>query len=292
MVSTGSKFFYGLAGVGLLAAVVYGIITNGVDHGGVISVLTGDGAVDALIGPLTFGYKGGVGDHVGYTVLMAFAASSFGLGLATSFLRDGDPEALAQLEGSEAAPAIVAPTNLTFWPLILAFAAALGMIGLATSPTLFVVAIVVAVMAGAEWAVEAWSDSATGDPAVNKTVRGRLMHPIEVPLAGILGVGVVMFCLSRIFIATTGVGAMIVATGLAAVVFVGAIILSAQPQVKRTAAVSAALLFAVAVLAMGIGGAIAGAPEHDEHGPPPAAEQIETGAPANSATAVELGETE
>ena len=292
MVSTGSKFFYGLAGVGLLAAVVYGIITNGVDHGGVIDVLTGDGAVDALLGPLTLGYKGGVGDHLGYTVLMAFAASSFGLGLATSFFRDGDAEALAELEGTDTAPAIVAPVTLTYWPIILAFAAAAGMIGLAASPTLFVVAVVVAVMAGTEWAVEAWSDSATGDPAVNKTVRGRLMHPIEVPLAGILGVGVAMFCLSRIFIATTGVGAMVVATALAAVVFAGAVILSTQPQLKRTAAVSAAVLFAVAVLAMGIGGAIAGAPEHEGHEPHPAAEQIETGAPANSATVVELGETE
>ncbi len=292
MVSTGSKFFYGLAGVGLLAAVVYGIITNGLDHGGVIHVLTGDGAVDALLGPLTLGYKGGVGDHVGYTVLMAFAASSFGLGLATSFFRDGDPEALAELDGAEGAPAIVAPAGLSFWPIILAVAAAAGIIGLAASPPLFVVAVVVAVMAGTEWAVEVWADSATGDPAVNKTVRGRLMHPIEVPLAGILGVAVVMFSLSRIFIATTGVGAMVVATALAAVVFVGAIILSAQPQVKRTVGVAAAVLFAVAVLAMGIGGAIAGAPEHEGHEPHPAAEQIETGAPANSAIAVELGETE
>jgi hypothetical protein len=65
MVTTSSKFFYGLAGVGLLAAIVYGIITNGVAHGGVLDVLSGPGAVDAVLGPITLGYKGGVGDHLG-----------------------------------------------------------------------------------------------------------------------------------------------------------------------------------------------------------------------------------
>jgi cadmium resistance protein CadD (predicted permease) len=292
MVTTGSKFFYGLAGVGLLAAVVYGIITNGVDQGGVVSLLTGDGAVDALLGPLTVGYKGGVGDHLGYSVLLGFSVASFGLGLATSFLRDGDPEALAELEGSDTAPAIAAPAGLSFWPVVMAFAAALAMVGLAVGPALFVVGCVIAVIAGAEWAVQTWSETATGDPEVNRTIRRRLMHPLEIPIGGAIGIGVVIFCLSRVFLATAGVGAMVVALALAAVVLVGAQILSLQPQVRRGAAVWSVVLFAIAVVALGVSGAIAGTSGHEEH-PPPAAEQIETGAPAQPGTsAAVLGEAE
>ncbi len=292
MVTTGSKFFYGLAGVGLLAAVVYGIITNGVDHGGVVAVLTGDGAVDALIGPLTLGYKGGVGDHLGYSVLMGFAASCLGLGMATSFFRDSDAEALAQLEPSGEAPAVVRPQNISFWPMVMAFAAGLLMVGLAASPTLFVIGVITASIAGIEWSVQAWSETATGDPEVNAAVRSRLMRPVEVPIGALIGIAVVLLCISRIFLATAGFGAMVVGSALAAAIFVGAVILSSQPQIKRTALVAAAIAFGVAVLAVGIGGAIAGPAPHEGHHPPPAAELIETGAPADSMVPATLGETD
>ena len=73
MVSTGSKFFFGMAVVGLVSAIVYGILTTAT---GAAATLSGNGVIDAIVGPLTLGYKGGVGDHVGYTVLMAFAMCS------------------------------------------------------------------------------------------------------------------------------------------------------------------------------------------------------------------------
>jgi len=292
MVTTGSKFFYGLAGVGLLAAVVYGIITNGVDHGGVVSVLTGDGAVDAVIGPLTLGYKGGVGDHLGYAVLLGFSASCFGLGLATSFFRDSDAEALAELEASGEVPVVVAPQHISFWPIVMAFGAALMMIGLAASPTVFVVGILVTAIAGLEWTVQGWAEMATGDPELNVALRARLMRPIEVPVGAIIGILVALLCISRIFLATAGFGAMMVGTALAAVIFIGAVILSSQPQIKRTALVAAAIAFAVAVLAVGIGGAIAGPSEHEKHEPKPAAEQSQSGAPADSVVPATVGETD
>ena len=37
-----------------------------------------------------------------------------------------------------------------------------------------------------EWTMQAWSDRATGDPAVNREIRNRVMLPIEVPVAGAL----------------------------------------------------------------------------------------------------------
>jgi hypothetical protein len=176
--------------------------------------------------------------------------------------------------------------------MALAFSCTLIMIGLVASPSVFIIGILAAAISGVEWTIQAWADSATGDPAVNALVRNRLMRPLEVPVGAIIGIAVVVLCISRIFLATAGAGAIVIALALAAVVFLGAVILSAQPQIRRTAVVAAVLFFAVAVLAIGIGGAVAGPAEHHEHKPPPAAEQIETGAPADSVTLAALGETD
>src|SRR6516162_5981993 len=99
MLPTGSKTFFGLAVPAFITAIVYGIITNGIGHGGVIHVISGNGAVDALLGPITFGYKGGVGDHLGYAVLMGFAITCLGFGVASAVFRDADAKSVAELEG-------------------------------------------------------------------------------------------------------------------------------------------------------------------------------------------------
>ena len=62
MFTWASKYLFSLAGVSLLSAALYGLISGG-----------------GAIGVISAGYKGGVGDHVGYTVLVA-------LGIVTLFL--------------------------------------------------------------------------------------------------------------------------------------------------------------------------------------------------------------
>src|SRR4051812_28664470 len=115
MITTGSKLFYGLAGAAFVAAVVYGVVTNGVAHGGVLNTLAGDGAVDALLGPLTLGYKGGVGDHVGYALLMGFGVCSLGMGIATTAFRDADAGALAGLAGVDTVGLVADTSGPNFW---------------------------------------------------------------------------------------------------------------------------------------------------------------------------------
>ena len=264
MITTGSKLYFGLFGLGLLAAIVYGIVTNGIDHGGIVALLQSDGSVNALLGPLTFGYKGGVGDHVGYTVLMAIAASSFGLGLATSFFRDGDPEALAQLAGTEVVPPIQAPVGLNAWPFVGALGAVAVIIGLATSWILFTVGCAIAGIAAVEWAISNWAEQATADAEVNRRVRNRLMLPVEIPVGGTILVLAVVFCISRILLSLSKDGAWILAAALALAIFVVALAMSARPQLRRSIVVGALFVGALVVLGLGIGGAVAG-PRHFEH---------------------------
>ncbi|MBK6669548.1 MAG: hypothetical protein IPG46_07645 [Actinobacteria bacterium] len=113
MFTRGSRLFFGLATASLLGAMLYGIITNGLQSGGVIETLTGKGAVDAVLGPLTLGYKGGVGDHIGFSLLLAFAVCSLAIGIGSSAFRDGDPEAIAELANLDAVPPVSEPNDLS-----------------------------------------------------------------------------------------------------------------------------------------------------------------------------------
>ena len=59
-------------------------------------------------------------------------------------------------------------------------------IGMALDTRLFIVGLVVVGLSVVEWAVQSWADRASADPVYNDRVRGRLMHPLEFPVAGLL----------------------------------------------------------------------------------------------------------
>jgi hypothetical protein len=263
LITTGSKFFFGLGIVMFFTALVYGVVTNGADHGGILHLISGNGAVDALIGPVTFGYKGGVGDHVGYSILMGFSITSLGMGVASSAFRDSDALALAQLDGSDTPPVVARAVGLNAWPAIGAVGGTIVLLGWATSPILFVIGLAVIAIATVEWTISNWAEHSTGDALVNRAVRNRLMLPVEIPIGAVLLIGSVVFCLSRLLLAASEDGSIYVSMGFGLAIFVGALALSAGRQVRRGVAVGALVVGALVVLGVGIGAGIAG-PRHFE----------------------------
>ena len=145
MITTGSKWFFGLSFVSLVLAVAYGWTTGG--NG---------------VGPLTMGYKGGVGDHFGYGVLVTAGFISLSLGARSLAVRDAEALAEAQVAGTETVPAAI-PAAPSYWPAVSAFGVALVVVGLVASPVLVVIGLVALGVVLVEWAVRAWSDRATGD---------------------------------------------------------------------------------------------------------------------------------
>ena len=129
---------------------------------------------------------------------------------------------------------------------------------------LFVIGCIGLVVAGVEWTVKAWSERATGDPERNQAIRDHLMHPLEIPVGATLGIGLVIFCMSRILLAVSKVGAVFVIIILATVIFVVAILLANRPHLKRSMMVGALLLFGVLIIGGGIVGGVAG-PREAEH---------------------------
>lgn len=268
MITRGSKYFFGAAAVAYVTALVYGFLTGAAANGGVIDVFSNGGLVNSLVGPISFGYKGWVGEQVGYSVLMGFTGIMVVLGGFTSVFRDGSPEALAQLQGATVERGeitgtrvdlrVVTPQGLSFWPMLTAFSAGAVIVGLTVSFPLLLIGCFGLAIAGVEWTVKAWSERATGDPVANQALRDHLMHPLEVPIGSTLVIAGVIFAMSRILLAVSKYGAVYFIIIFASLIFAAAIALANRQHLTRSMMVGALLVFGLLVIAGGIAGGVAG----------------------------------
>lgn len=249
MLKTGSKFLFALSAFGLLGAALYGLTTGG-----------------DLIGVISMGYKGGVGEHLGYTALLALAVGSGFLGAMMVSYRDADPAPLAEIAATDALPRAEPPADVSYWPIVGAFGAAILVLGAVVGPGLFILGGVVLVVATFEWTVQAWSDRATGDPEVNRAIRNRLMYPIEVPALAVGVIGGIALGFSRVFLALPKLGATIAAIVLATLVFAVAAVIATRPKINRSLVSGLLLAGGLAVLVGGVVGAGVGERDFEEHG--------------------------
>jgi hypothetical protein len=247
MITTGSKWFYGFGFVTLALATVYGWTTGG-----------------SGLGPLTLGYKGGVGDHFGYGILVAGGLVALVFGLVSTAARDADAEAVAEVAGTATVPAVT-PAGASYWPAIAGFGVALLVIGLVAEPLMFVFGLVVLGIVLVEWAVQSWADRATGDVETNRRIRNRLMNPIEYPAAAALSLAVIAVAFSRVFLAISADAAVWVALAVGVIVVVGGFLIASRPRLSPNVIVGLLVLVAVAIIGVGVAGAIAGTREFHPH---------------------------
>jgi hypothetical protein len=258
MITTGSKWFFGLGFVSLVLAAAYGWTTGG-----------------SGFGPLTLGYKGAVGDHLGYGILVSGAIVSLLLGFVVTAVRDAEAESLAQLAGTDGVPAVT-PAGTSYWPAVSAFGVALVVIGLVSSTPLLVFGLIVLGIVLVEWTVQAWADHATGDPETNRRIRNRVMNPIEFPAAGALILGVVAVAFSRVFLTFSPEVTVWIGVGLTAAIVGVAFLIASRPRISSNVVVGVVVVAAIAIVAIGVAGAVNGTREfhHEEEGE----EHVEEGA--------------
>jgi hypothetical protein len=247
MFTTGFKFFFGIGVALVTAGVLYGY-TSGGNH----------------VGPISLGWKGGVGEHVGYGILVALGLSAMGIALTLIFFRDADPADQADYMGVEdIAP--TAPVTGSFWPVVGAFGVGTMAVGLVLNTAVFVTGLVIVGAVAIEWMMDAWADRATGDPEANRALRNRIMAPIEIPAAGAAAVAVAVLAISRIFLNTTKLGAVVAAV-VVSVVFLGLGALAASDRkLNRNVVAGLALVVGVAILGGGVWAAVDGEREFEEH---------------------------
>ncbi len=232
VITTGSRFWFALAGLSIVGAGVY-FVTSGYDkYGSLVLVF---GAVAAMIP-----------------------------GLAGVALRDGTvPAAAADGAGP---PAAIGDTRLpAIWPALAALGVGFVVVGLAVGGALLYVGFGILAVTLVEWMVQSWAERSTADPAVNQALRNRIMYPIEFPALAAIGIALVVIAFSRVLLAVPRTGSTLVAIVVASLILGVATLLSARPRVSSSLVTAVVVLGAVALLAGGIVAGVAGERSFEAH---------------------------
>jgi hypothetical protein len=232
MIKTGAKFWFAVAGLGVVAILAY----------------------------LAFSDS----EPLGLLVLTSLVIATVVLGTLHVAVRDGDvPASAAEAE----AAAVTARSQLPApWPALGALGAGVAAVGAAGGNALFYVGLGIVGVTLAEWMVQGWAERATGDRTYNAELRSRIMSPIEVPVIALLVAGIVLLAFSRVLLALPKTGSTVVAIVVAATILGLATLVATRPRVGSGLVSAVLVIGAVGLLAGGIVGAVAGEREFEEHG--------------------------
>jgi uncharacterized membrane protein len=246
------RFFSGLAVFSLIAAVLVGFSSET------------QAPMDRIIGPLTLGWKGGVGNHLAYSLFVGLFAVSVGIAGILVAYRDADAEAEAEVLHADSVPLTRAPAGMNYLPAYAAAALLVAMIGTATESGWLLLGGVVALVAVAfTWTLRAWAERATGDDTVNAELYHRFVDPLRIPVLALVSIGVVVLGLSRVLLALSKTGSIVLFAVVGAVVFGVAILLAFVPKASRYLLIGVVVVGALLVIAGGIIGGVVG--ERDFH---------------------------
>lgn len=221
MITPGSKYFFGLTGLSLIAAILYMVLVNPNDLGAV--------------------------------ALFGLASCGAVIGAMASFTRDGD---VYTDEEAVAANAVAGPPS--FWPIVFALGAALVLTGLATVSVVFILGIAVLIGGGVEWAIQNWADGASSDREFNEFARARAISAIEYPGLAAVGLGVIAFFFSRVVLAVSKEAGPIIFIVVATVILVVGVLIATKPFMKGAVTVIVAVLAVGALVGVGTIAALSG----------------------------------
>ena len=257
MFTTGSKWFFGLAAFAFVAALVYGGATNPSEVG-----------MSTFTGVLTLGYKGGVGDHFGYSVLHRHRRRQ---PLPRRLPRppSATPRSRPRRPCSRPRPSprSSAPAQGSYWPVRRGLRRRRRRRS-AWPPTQLLVVLGPgrsSPSSPSSGPSRAWAEKATGDPERQPGHPPPGHDAVEVPVLGALGHRRVRpgRCPGSCW--PCPVGTYLVFGLVPVAVLVVAFVLSARPRINRSVVAGLCVVGALAVLAGGVLSAIAGPREIEEH---------------------------
>jgi hypothetical protein len=292
MFTPGTRLFIAVAVVGLTGALISGVSTCWPAAYPIwdfppnlaqpIACNGEQGLMDAILGPITFGWKGGVGNHFVYGVFVGLAVIGVAMAGVLSAFRDADAKSLAEVARTETAPVIEVPRYASYWPVIGALAVGTTVVGWVLNPALFMAGIFALVVVVGEWMLRAWAENATGDPNANEEFRWRVASALEVPGIAVIAIGALAISLSRVLLSVSSTGAVAVAGAAAMLFLVGFAVVAYFPKVNRAVVSIFIVLAGLVVIGSGIFAAAVGEREIEEHhleeeGETPAEAEIEGG---------------
>jgi hypothetical protein len=209
------------------------------------------------------GFSGG--EERGELVLLGLISAGLIVGSLLVWIRDGEVTAAVQEEERATTTAATSGPLPAPWPAIGAFGAAVTVVGLATGGALLYVGFGIVAIAVVEWMVQGWAERATPDAEENAALRNRIMFPVEIPVIGLIIVGVVLLAFSRVLLALPKSGSTVAAIAVAASILLVAVVVATRPRISSTVLTVLLVLGAVALLGGGIVGAVAGERDIEEH---------------------------
>ena len=209
------------------------------------------------------GFSGG--EERGELVLLGIISAALVVGTLLVWIRDGEVTAAVQEEERAAVTAATSGPLPAPWPAMGAFGAAVTVVGLATGGALLYVGFGIIAIAVVEWMVQGWAERATPDADENAALRNRIMFPVEIPVIGLIIVGVVLLAFSRVLLALPKSGSTVAAIAVAASILLVAVVVATRPRISSTVLTALLVLGAVALLGGGIVGAVAGERDVEEH---------------------------
>lgn len=265
----GFKLFSGFGAIALFAALLTGLQTckpDFVEWSYPPLQCTGNqGLIDSFLGPLTLGWKGGIGDHFIFVVFVGFAAAAFFLaGFLTAF-RDADPRSVAEAAATPVAPPVNPPSVPSYWPALAALSVAMIAIGLVANPATFVAGVLILGISFLMWTIRTWAEHATGNDRVNEEVRERIAFGLEVPLLAVVVIGAVAVSMSRVFLTVDRIGAVVVAAIIAFLFFVLGVAIAYVPKISRNVVAIVVIVGALFVIGGGVVSTAVGEREFEHH---------------------------
>ena len=233
MFTTGSKLLIGATTLSLFGTLVYGISQDG----GALGTI---GLVSATI---VFAFLTGINFRVRDSNVLSMDTAAI-----------------------ETCSAASKPPARSIWPLVGALGAALLPVGLVVGKGLTWMAVIIVLIAAVEWMAQSWSERASGDAAYNEGIRRRIMHPLELPILGAIGLGSIIFSFSRIMLRVPKSAGPVIFGAIAAAVLLFGALIAQNRKVGRSLVAVLCSLGAVGMLGAGVASAIAGGrhvPKHE-----------------------------
>lgn len=268
VLTPGFKLFGGIAVVAFVGAFVFAVGGNFAN--------TDQGLIDSVVGPLTFGWKGGVGSQLGYALLLGTAVGSGAVAGMIQAFRDADPESQAEVTQVEVRPLTAIPHGASYAPIAVALAGVGLLIGLAASTPLAMASAFVIAATAVVWTTRAWANRATDDDATNSAMYERLMEPWRVPVMSVVIVAIVVLGVSRLLLATTKTGSVVVFVLIAIAFFGITALIASRPRMPRNALALLILLTVLIVLGSAIAGLVVGQREFKDYSKYPSSIGVST----------------
>jgi plastocyanin len=227
-------------------------------------------ALAAFAGVTSVAYGAASGDRSGAVLFGAVLVLALFAAFAVMGSAGADPVDLDDPDEADAAAAVVTygPTDVpraSPWPLFGALAAGLVAVGAAEGPAYVVGGGLLALLVAGLWTAQVWREHPSWTPRLGARMGERLLVPGLLPIVALLTTAVIAIAISRILLAVSKDGSIVIAGVAALVILLACAVIAYRPRITPGAMVGLIAMAALFTGAAGVVGAAAGEREFHPH---------------------------